>query len=438
MYKRSIIAGVLSLGLLAGCTKRQPEPDYVYPASGPMVYEGQYILDADIAALWCGHLDDCQEEVSGVTYAISQVDSFAIIRKEGESKIVPYRASEDLCLTQGLGPGCEPNYVVYAQRLPSDPMLRELWGMANIKAPSVWKNKTTTEALVAVIDSGVDCRHPDLNCVKQYDAITNKEEQEDQNGHGTHVAGTIGARHDAVGVAGVASGVSLLAVKFLGANGSGALSDAIRAVNWAVDNGADIINASWGCRGCFSQAMHQAIKRAGDAGVLFIAAAGNSGVSNDASPHYPSDYELDNVVSVGAISQANKLASFSNYGESVDAVAPGTGILSTAPGGGYQRLSGTSMATPHIAGGVALLWPNIRTKRQLVEYLRDYTPTRGRTTGGGAFTLQKAKGSTKRCKEGRLRTCYQGCRSSYECRYHKQRKCRAVCLLDWCPERDVN
>ena len=178
----------------------------------------------------------------------------------------------------------------------------------------------------------------------------------DDNSHGTHCAGTIGAKgDDGEGVVGVAWDVSIVGVKFLTGSGSGSLDDAIRSIDYVTTIGAQISSNSWGGGG-YSAAMEEAIERNKDAGVLFIAAAGNSGTDNDRRAHYPSSYEVDNVLAVAATDNKDNLAGFSCYGvEGVDLAAPGVDILSSIPGTGHKKYSGTSMATPHVSGVAALV-----------------------------------------------------------------------------------
>lgn len=275
---------------------------------------------------------------------------------------------------------CEPNYVVSASLVPNDTSYGSLWGLDKISAPAAWELSTgAASVVVAVVDTGIDYTHPDLasnmwrntaevagdsidNDANGYvddiygiNSRTGSGDPYDDNGHGTHCAGTIGATgNNGQGIAGVAWNVRLMGLKFLASNGSGTTYHAISAIDYAVDNGADVISASWGGTG-YSQALYDSIERAKDAGVLFVAAAGNSSSDNDALEHYPSGYALSNIISVAASDRDDNLAYFSNYGEtSVDVAAPGVGIYSTYPGGSYATLSGTSMAAPHVAGLAAL------------------------------------------------------------------------------------
>ena len=293
----------------------------------------------------------------------------------------------------------EPNFVFHTDATPNDPFFSRLWGLSNtsqvvngqpgtagadIGAPQAWNTTTGSSAVtVAVVDTGVDWSHPDLaanmwinpgeNCPgcrndgidndhngyvddwRGWDFANNDNNPTDDNGHGTHVAGTIGAVGDnGVGVAGVNWHVSLMPLKFMKADGTGTAADAVSAILYAAQQGADVLNNSWGGDG-YSQALADAIGVADSHGSLFVAAAGNSSSNNDTAPTYPASYDLPNVVSVAATDNTDDLAWFSNYGHrSVGLAAPGQDIYSTWPGGGYQYLSGTSMAAPHVSGAAAL------------------------------------------------------------------------------------
>ena len=291
----------------------------------------------------------------------------------------------------------EPDYRVSADRVPSEPEATNgvLWGLHNpgltgatsdvdIDAPEAWNiGVGSTNVIVAVIDTGIRYTHQDLitqmwrnpgeipgngrdddldgfvDNIHGVNTITGSGDPFDDNDHGTHVAGTIGAAanngHPAVGVAWQ---VRLMACKFLDASGGGWNSDAIEGIGFAVAKGAKVLNNSWGGGG-YSQALHDAIAAARAAGVLFVAAAGNSSEDTDSYPHYPSCYDLDNIISVAAHDSRERLASFSNFGQSsVDLAAPGVSIPSCTAGSDseYGTFSGTSMAAPHVSGVAALIW----------------------------------------------------------------------------------
>jgi len=257
---------------------------------------------------------------------------------------------------------------VSASGQPNDPMLDKLWGMRNSGAVKVWPvTHNASNIIVGVIDTGVDYRHPDLKDnmwtragKHGYDFYAEDDDPMDEQDHGTHCAGTIaGAGNNGIGVTGVSWNAKIMALRFMGPDGSGATSDAVRCIDWGVANGAHILSNSWGGPSS-SPELAEAVARAERKGVLFIAAAGNTGGTgnnNDQQPSYPSSLRQANVISVGAIDENDRRGSFSHYGrQSVDIGAPGVEILSTAVNNQYKSFSGTSMATPHVAGAAALIW----------------------------------------------------------------------------------
>ncbi|MGE4489816.1 MAG: S8 family serine peptidase, partial [Kiritimatiellales bacterium] len=284
----------------------------------------------------------------------------------------------------------EPNYIYSTSLTPNDSQW-PLWGMQQVSAPAAWDQTTGEDSiLVAVIDSGVDASHSDLagnmwvnagetgldseNNDKKTNGIDDdnngfiddwqgwnfygsNNDPADDNDHGTHCAGTVGAvGNNSIGVAGVCWNVSLVGIKFLGADGYGSEVDAAEAVLYATQLGAVIQNHSWG-GSAGGEMLLSAFEAANSNGVLAVVAAGNSNNDNDTAPVYPASYDLPNIIAVAASDEDDRLASFSNYGSAtVDLAAPGVDIVSTIPGDAYDSFQGTSMAAPHVAGAAALLW----------------------------------------------------------------------------------
>lgn len=320
-----------------------------------------------------------QAMTGNVTRSIPLAQSRQVLRvKLPEGQTVDSALKEDWAAQDTRIIAVEPNYLWYkCAKHPNDPYYLDdsLWGLnnvvldtADISAPEAWDFTTgSKDIVVAVIDTGVDYLHPDLAAniwvnpgeipgdgidndgngfvddVHGYDFFAYDADPMDADGHGTHVAGTIGAVGDnGIGVVGVNWNVQIMPVRFLSPAGSGTTIDAIEAIKYAVANGARILNNSWG-GGSFSHALYAAIQDAERAGVLFVAAAGNSAVNTDVLPHYPSSYTLSNIISVGASDADDRLScwaynlsgecvSGSNWGAlSVDLLAPGTDIWSTVP-----------------------------------------------------------------------------------------------------------
>ncbi|MGQ9633720.1 MAG: S8 family serine peptidase [Bryobacteraceae bacterium] len=236
----------------------------------------------------------------------------------------------------------------------------EVWGVRQIGAPTVHSDGNMGAGIkVCVIDSGIDKDHPDLssNYKGGYDYVNGDDDPADDNGHGTHVAGTIAAVLDGAGVVGVAPSAEIYAYKVLGANGSGKFSDVIAAVEaCAALPGTKITNNSYGSSSDPGTLVQQAFDNAYTAGVLHVASAGNSGRPNGSGDTvgYPAKY--DSVIAVAATNSSNVRASWSSTGPAVELSAPGVSIYSTYPDNSYATLSGTSMASPHVAGAAALVY----------------------------------------------------------------------------------
>jgi len=336
----------------------------------------------------------------------------------------------------------EPNYLYHAVTTPNDTRYPEMWWLnnigqtggttdADIDAPEAWDIATgDASIIVGVVDTGIDYTHPDLAAnvwvnpgeiagdgidndgngfvddVHGYDFVNNDGDPFDDNEHGTHVSGTIGAvTNNGLGVAGVAWNVQVMGLKFLDRNGSGSTTDAIDAILYGVDMGADILSNSWGGGG-FSSSLEASIQTAESAGVLFVAAAGNGDargrpIDNDANPQYPASYPEANIISVAATDHNDAMASFSNFGAtSVDLAAPGVSILSTIPGNQYALFSGTSMATPHVSGAAVVLLGNDPTltvsqlKAKILDNVDVLPQLSGLMVTGGRLNLANALGAT--------------------------------------------
>jgi subtilisin len=262
----------------------------------------------------------------------------------------------------------EPDYVVTALG-PTMP-----WNIQQINADKVQAaNITGTGVRVAVIDTGIDYTHPDLAGVYAggFNVLTGTGDPLDDNGHGTHCSGILAATGSSKGIYGTAPGISLYGVKVLSANGEGRMSDVIQGIFWAKNNSMQVASMSLGSSED-SQALHDAVDDAAANGVLIVAAAGNSGVASGIGDTmgYPGKY--DSVLSVAAVNKYHHRASWSSTGSNLGVSAPGVNIRSTIPGAGYATYSGTSMATPHVAGVAALVysahpdWTNQQVRQQIV------------------------------------------------------------------------
>ncbi|UCH92378.1 MAG: S8 family serine peptidase, partial [Candidatus Aminicenantes bacterium] len=330
------------------------------------------------------------------------------------------------------------DYQVSIFQTPNDPKFSELWGMhntgqtggtadADIDAPEAWDLATgSSGVIIAVIDTGVDYNHTDLSPnmwrnpgevagngvdddgngyiddIYGIDAYNSDSDPYDDHFHGTHCAGTVGAKgNDGFGVVGVNWDVKIMALKFLGSGGSGPTSGAVTCMDYVIDQkqkGQNIIatSNSWGGGGA-DQNLLDAINTAGNLGVLFVAAAGNNSADNDTYNYYPSNYNTEYIISVAATDHNDQLASFSSWGaNSVELGAPGVSVVSDSPGNGFRTLNGTSMATPHVAGAVGLLasvFPNdtpLERKARICDYVDPIPALSGKTITGGRLNVYQA------------------------------------------------
>jgi thermitase len=338
----------------------------------------------------------------------------------------------------------EPNYVYRIDKTPNDPLFTKSWGLKNtgqsdIRGPGIvgvdvnvekaWDLTTGSKnTIVAVIDTGVDYTHPDLKdnmWVNEAEAkgkagvdddgngyiddvygynfsgSTPSADPKDDHGHGTHCAGVIGATgDDGRGLVGVNWNTRIMAVKFLSASGSGSTDGAIKAVEYAVKNGASVLSNSWGGGG-FSQALRDVIESSNKSGSIFVAAAGNNSSSNDQTPTYPASYDVANIISIAAIDNSANLARFSNFGKNrVHVAAPGVNVYSTVLNGAYENMSGTSMATPHAAGVIALLrayddkLTNLEIKERIITTATKTTKLKNKVKSSGYVNAYNALTNT--------------------------------------------
>jgi len=282
----------------------------------------------------------------------------------GNANVVflPPRAAHAL-LESGKVTRIEEDAIVNAigKPQPAPPPPQTLpWGVDRIDADLAWGNSTGAGVKVAILDTGIDQDHPDLvanlkgGC--NFVAIRGKidpDRWDDDNGHGTHVAGIVAAVDNEIGVIGVAPDAWLYGVKVLNKQGTGYVSDVILGIEWAIANNMSVINMSLGTTSDV-QALHDACDKAYASGIVLVAAAGNSGDTNpDDDVLYPARYS--SVIAVAATDSSDVRASWSSDGPEVELAAPGVSIYSTYKGGGFATLSGTSMAAPHVTGTVALI-----------------------------------------------------------------------------------
>lgn len=367
----------------------------------------------------------------GAVKALNKTADFSptVISQKGKLVLVKAASAEQVLSTLDNSEieYIEPNYIYELTSLPNDPRLKNEWGIKSKKGNDinvlpVWEQLTgSPDVIVAVSDTGINSKHQDL----QENMWVNQAEKNgqpgvdddgngfiddingfhfaypndsgaDKNGHGTHCAGVIGASgNNSIGVVGVNWKANLMNSGFLSGSGSGSLANAIRSVDYAVQMGARVISASWGSTEK-SIALGEAIDRAGRAGVVFVAAAGNAGKNNDRSPFFPANYDLPNVISVAAMGSSGVKASFSNFGaKRVHIAAPGVNILSTY-GKGYSHLDGTSMATPFVSGVVALMLQKnpalspAEIKERIIRTAKPLATFKGKSVSGGMINAEAA------------------------------------------------
>lgn len=388
----------------------------------------------EITARLNDRVEDEIESVPGLA-AVDDLDNV-----EAESIAAEYRALPEVEYA-------EPSYEIslshdgggFNHLHPNDARFSEQWALANdgqnggkagadVAALRAWATTTgDDDIIVAVLDSGVDYNHIDLQHniwvraenVKQYEdtelgsiedvhgynAVDNTGDPMDENGHGTHCAGIVGAEGgNEIGISGVNWKVKIMPLKFMNASGFGTSKNAIEAINYVIDRkragvNVRIISASWGTK-LRSRGLEDVIRKAYEEGILFVAASGNDSLSTDLLPQYPANYNVGNLISVAALNRQDELASFSNYGaKSVHIAAPGANILSTWLGNEYEEHSGTSMATPMVSGIAALVLSkrpalSVEELRSILLNSVDKLPSlNGKVATGGRINAAKAVGA---------------------------------------------
>mgnify|MGYP001178211229 CR=1 FL=1 len=368
MAKYRILSFTLLFILISGLTwpvaAQQPVDPLPVNQNGPEIVPGELLVKFKPAV---GIQSSQQRAAQAGVTAVETIPAIEVVEVrvspgQEASVIQQLRSRSDVEFV-------EPNYRVYAQEIPSDSNYLSQWGLPRIELTTAWDiTRGSSDLVVAVVDTGIDLQHPDLNClnsagqsklVSGWNFVDNNNNPDDNNGHGSHVAGIIGAcTNNAAGVAGVAPDVRLMPLKALNDSGNGSYSDVADAIIYAADNGAKIVNLSLG-GASFSSTLAAAVQYASSRGVLVVAASGNAG---QPTIYYPAAYEQ--AVAVGSTTSSDTRSYFSNYGEGLDVVAPGSSIISTVPvplgtsyqDYGYAYKSGTSMASPHVAGLAALIW----------------------------------------------------------------------------------
>ena len=426
----ALASALVAAAVASAATGRQ------HPVRGPAAVPGSIIVGFKKNVTAKGRAGVLSAVEARPQKHFAQIDSTFVSVAPGDTAWTIHALEQDPRVAYA-----EPNFILHAADTPNDPSYPQEWGLnntgqqvnftsgtadADIDAPEAWSvSHGSSDVTVAVIDTGVDMAHPDLaqniwinqgeNCAgcrtngidddgdgyvddwRGWDFVNQDNDPTDDNGHGTHVAGTIAATgNNGLGTTGVTWNSKIMPLKFLDSQGSGSTEDAISAILYARAKGVPILNNSWG-GGDFSQALQDAIEQTDASGELFVAAAGNDFTNTDQEPFWPSSYDTPNIISVGASDQFDRKAWFSNYGaRTVDLSAPGTNIYSTWRGSTYRFADGTSMATPHVAGAAALVkavFPNasgVGLKALLLRTVDPITALNGTSRTAGRLNVDHA------------------------------------------------
>jgi len=434
--RATLLAFVLSMALLAAIVLVRPPASAAQESDpvGPEVVPDELVVGFEEDVSFADQRRAVRQAGGRIEERMDSIDSL-VVTPRGR------RSTEDVTdglVELGTVEFVEPNYVLKSFRVPNDTAFSRLWGFQNtgqlggrsgadVSATLAWDVATGGDTIIGVVDTGIDYNHLDLrnnmwrnpgepvngvdddqngyvDDVYGIDVKGDDSDPIDDSSHGTHVAGVAAAEgNNAIGVTGVSWKARLMALKFLDDNGDGDTAGAARAIDYAAQAGARVINASWGGP-AFSFALFKAIRNAGNRGVVVVAAAGNSGANSDVAPEYPASYDLANVISVAATDPLDDLVDFSNYGaRSVDLAAPGDEIYSTVPRFAnpttLSYFSGTSMAAPFVAGAAALYLSH--TPAATVQQVRDallasvdpLPSLAGKTVTGGRLNLARMLGA---------------------------------------------